>query len=480
MKLPVISNMQFSFKRAFWLILPVFLLLVLECIGFNGLYGQDSYEYLLYSRSIHNYLLGGELPGQYFWPVLFPLSGALLSFLLPDILALQIVSLFSFGLTLVFLHKILIRLFPENSSGTFLYLVLFYSLSPFILRVATTIMSEATAMLFIAIFFYYYIRIVHSFKRTDFLIMVIAGLAAINTRYATFIIIMIPGLHALILFLRKFHMPTLVFSMLIACTVFLPNFLLSIYEPGSIFGQVHLVHWNLKNFFRNSFQTADGHLTYACPNICFVFSNLINPGYIFTGVPFMIFFRIRILKIRFFQVILAVILFYSLFLAGISFQNNRILLLSFPCLIILFSDTFLYISEQLKKWKQPYQVLLIVLVVSVQVALFCRAFKPFYNDNRQTKYIIGRIQNYPGKLIYTMGIDQALKGYKCNNEIVNLWESRQENFRSKSLVLFNLEKFSEQWKGFNPMINWENMNRGHHLILLEEMPGGWNLYEITD
>ena len=77
-----------------WILFPVLLLIFNLLTGFNGLYGQDSFEYLRYSRELHEYLSGGELPGTFFWPVLYPLSGAVVSFFLPDVLSLQVVSVF--------------------------------------------------------------------------------------------------------------------------------------------------------------------------------------------------------------------------------------------------------------------------------------------------------------------------------------------------------------------------------------------------
>jgi hypothetical protein len=73
-----------------------------------------------------------------------------------------------------------------------------------------------------------------------------------------------------------------------------------------------------------------------------------------------------------------------------------------------------------------------------------------------------------------------LKGYGIKNEIINLWDRKLTEFSPGSMVLFNYMNSHEQWKGMNPMLNWEEMNRDHHLELKENLPGGWVLYEITD
>jgi hypothetical protein len=123
---------------------------------------------------------------------------------------------------------------------------------------------------------------------------------------------------------------------------------------------------------------------------------------------------------------------------------------------------------------------MVILVIIIQLALFYRAFRPFYENNRTIKTISSEMLHYPGKRIYTFNIDLALKAYGIKNEIINLWDKKLADFEPGSLVLFNYLNSQEQWKGMNPMLNWEEMNRDHHLEIKENLPDGWVLYEITD
>ena len=46
---------------------PILILITLRYVlNFDGLYGQDAYEYLRYSKEIHTFLLTGSNPGDYF------------------------------------------------------------------------------------------------------------------------------------------------------------------------------------------------------------------------------------------------------------------------------------------------------------------------------------------------------------------------------------------------------------------------------
>ena len=176
----------------------------------------------------------------------------------------------------------------------------------------------------------------------------------------------------------------------------------------------------------------------------------------------------------------ATILIYALFLAGLTFQNDRVLMLTFPLVVLLFSGTYLEMSPRLKKMKAAYFKVMVFLVIIMQLALFYRAFRPFYENNKVIKTVAAQMLQYPDKRIYTFNIDMALMAYGIKNEIVSLWDKKLTEFAPGSLVLFNYINSQEQWKGMNPMLNWEEINRVHHLELKDNLPGGWNLYEISD
>lgn len=479
------NNSWIQFKKYFvrlplWIILPVLLFLFNAILGFNGMYGQDSFEYLRYSRALHGYFTGGALPGRFWWPLIYPLGGTLFSFLLADIFSLQTVSIIGYGLAFFFLQKILLHIYPQKAFEIKLYLALFFFLSPFVMRYSSTVMSESLAMAFIMGFFYYYLLFIENQNHNHLLLAAVFGCAAINTRYAAFMVLLIPGIHAFYLFIKNFRFNYLVYIVLIAIIIFLPNFYLHLYQPGSISEQPHFSHWSFYNYFRRSFTTSDGLLSYRFPNIAYVFSNLFYPGFIFAGGLLLIFFRIKTIRSSFMKTVAATILLYALFLAGLTFQNDRILILTFPCVLLLLSGTYLEMSARLKKRKASYFRIMVILVIILQLVLFYRAFRPFYENNKIIKTVAERMLQYPGKRIYTFNIDMALKAYGIKNEIINLWDKKLPDFKPESLVLFNYLNSQEQWKGMNPMLNWEEMNRAHHLKLMENLTGGWKLYEIAD
>jgi hypothetical protein len=61
-----------------------------------------------------------------------------------------------------------------------------------------------------------------------------------------------------------------------------------------------------------------------------------------------------------------------------------------------------------------------------------------------------------------------------------MWAETIQTFKPGSLLLFNYENTYQQWKGKNPIINWEKVNKEHEVFLIEKFPDNWNLYEIRN
>jgi hypothetical protein len=448
--------------------------------GFNGLYGQDSFEYLRYSRSLHSFMAEGIPPGIFFWPVVYPLSGALLSFLLSDTLSLQLISLVCYGFTGWFILRILLQINPGSPRLLKVYVVLFFFLSPFVLRYAMTVMSELMAFCLISAALYAYFMFFVDRHPKYFFWMVSAAVAAGFTRYPAFIILAPPLVHALILFLRKFHPVYFVLTVAAAGILLVAELSLHGRWAGSVFGQPHFAGWSVMNFFRTTFETSDGHLEYKLPNILYVFTNLVHPGFIFAGAVLLLMLRKADAGSLFFKILLGSFFLYSLFLAGLTFQNDRVLLLTFPLVIILFSYPFIRLSSIIARLHGSYIVLIILLAVCIQTGLFYRAFLPFYKNSRTAKILAEEVKRYPGRVVYTFNAEQALKAYGVGNPVISMYPDKLDTFRINSLVLFNPDGSAGQWSGYNPMMNWEKLNTAYHLKKLKTLPDGWLLCEIGD
>jgi hypothetical protein len=126
--------------------------------GFNGLYGQDAHEYLRYSKALHEFFVSGKNPGDYFWSIIYPLLGAGLSFILPEIFSMQIISIISLIISCILLEKILILLYQEQRILVRIYVLLFFFFSPYILRASIVAMSDMLSLVFILAAFYFFYK----------------------------------------------------------------------------------------------------------------------------------------------------------------------------------------------------------------------------------------------------------------------------------------------------------------------------------
>ncbi len=108
--------MSISFKKNLlsYLIPTVIFFTVIFFWKFNGLYGQDSHEYLRYSRSLLLFFSEGKTLNNSFLPVYYPLSAAILSFIkFSNILSLQFISLVSFLFAIFYVKRILRLIYVE-------------------------------------------------------------------------------------------------------------------------------------------------------------------------------------------------------------------------------------------------------------------------------------------------------------------------------------------------------------------------------
>ena len=80
--------------------------------------------------------------------------------------------------------------------------------------------------------------------------------------------------------------------------------------------------------------------------------------------------------------------------------------------------------------------------------------------------------------IYAFDIDVSFTSYGVNKNVFNLWKEKYNEFKTGSLVIFNEDKFKDQWAGKNPMLNWIELKTNYTLKELKDFGDGWKAYEI--
>lgn len=456
----------------------ILFIIIYFIIGFDGLYGQDSYEYLRYTKALQLYFKTGIHPGDYFWPLYYPISGAILSFFLEPKIALQLLSIASLLVSSIYISKIITLLF-DKKVNPYLYVLSLFTLSPIVFRLGITTMSDMLSTLFIVLSFYN--AIIYSRHKTNqnlyaFLIFCIC---AIMTRYVAFVVLLPIGILTLTVFIRnRKHLKHIPLLLLCSVILLLPHFIIRSENSTQFLNHDWLTKWSFFNFFKSSFITVDGTSSNSLPNIIYAFSSLFHPRYLLIGIllfPFYI--KTKIINSEL-KIILISFLTYNLFLAGIPFQNSRFLLLSFPLVIILLYPAFAYLLE---KMIPTNKIKYFIIVLSlIQICLCSYSLKPILERNSLEKKIAFQIESYQQNTLYSFDIDVALQGRGLNFRYKNLWVKKYTSFEKNALVLFHPTKFKQQWKDKNPILNWNNLNYHYNLKIIEELPNGWKLYKIQN
>jgi len=467
----------------YWLFLLALIAFV-RIVDFNGLYGQDSCEYLRYTKCIREFITTGANPGDYFWPLLYPIAGAALSLLIALPFALQLVSIISLVLTGIFAEKIITLVSNAEKKDVRPYVFCFIILSPYLWRSGLVVMSDSLSVFFIVAAWYYCFKYRQELKSNYFIGFVAFAAAAIGTRYAAIIVLIIPAIACLYSFARNIKWTALLVSVVIVVALAIPHILIRKHDSLGFINHEWVESWSLHNFFRNYFITDNGNATYLFYNIVYVFLNLGHPAYCFAGIVFGVLWLRRlksnIVKPGAIMMILSVML-YALFLAGIPFQNMRFLLLSFPLIMVLMFDGYNSIYSYLKE-KRVVKYIVLSIVVSIQLGLCYRVLTPFYHDNKVERTIAQTMLKHDKDTLYTFSIDGALRAYGYNGVVVDMWSNRLDTVKkhaNSGLVLFNTDAFTDAWRNQNPMINWEYLNHAYMLAPVEKLPDGWVLYRLS-
>ncbi|MFI5172749.1 MAG: hypothetical protein ACHQFW_10180, partial [Chitinophagales bacterium] len=296
----------------FCFIILVLLFTIQILSGFNGLFGQDSYEYIKILRGYSQ----KEMPYSVF-PAAYPMVGFLVGLLIGnDIFTLQLISMLSLVLAFIYLNKILDFIYKPQEKSKLLYILVFFILSPYILRFSLIAMSDMMNIFLCLGFIYYFFLFRTENELKQLVALSIFGAAAIYTRYASAIILLIPAIIIIQIIIRsgrwKYFLITILPLLILSIPEFLfrHRFLFWNVEAGNSALAYFYVpqQWSLLNFFKKDFYNLDGWQHYDSPNILFVFRNIIHPAFIFCGIIFILFVKRKDIMKQEIYILLSIIL----------------------------------------------------------------------------------------------------------------------------------------------------------------------------
>jgi len=460
------------------LILPIICLLIVRLIGFDGLYGMDSYEYYRYSISLKEFFLHGDDPGSFFWPVGYPILIAILSFLMPVSFAGQLLSILCLIGIYYYTNRI-IKLCYSNNEDSRYYTLITVLLAPYLMRNGMQFMADLLGVFCLCAAAFYALKFRLKKETKSILLFGVFATYGVFSRYGNvvplfpFIILIIPT------YIKSFRWQNLL-AFIAPLLLIGIHFSIKGIEDSTVVSHHFLEEWNIGNFFKTSFVSTTEHNlathTYTFPNLLYYFGLFLYPGYCFLNVVFL-FLAFKKnqnwLKQPLLYLTISVIL-NALFLSGVTFQGDRYLFPTYPLFIVLMFGGFQFLMGKLGKYKNAF----ILMAIFAQLGLFARSIYPSLERNKLEKEVVDFLKDHQNNTLYCFEMDLALQQRGLKFEYENLWFEEILNFEPQALVLFNEEKFGSRFEGKTPMINWEKLNRDHQLLRIKSFEKGWEVYVI--
>lgn len=451
----------------------VMLLVFVRAVGFNGLYGQDAHEYYRYSKALLNWLNTGQHPGDYFWPVWYPLAGALVAYVthLPVLFSLQLVSIVS----LCVIVWVALRWVQAYNQMVTIAVFIGLGLSPLLLRSGLVVMADtmsiAATMLALLCFKNYDAK-----PRQQYVLgFAVFGALAVMTRYASAVVLLPAAVYMAYGILVNRQWLSIAGALLLTTLICVPHVVLRHNAPLAFVKHEWVTSWSVLNFFGRIFATPDGIQHYKLPNLLFVFGGLLHPSFGLLLLP-VVYLAVRRRALTTVNIILLItIVLYGLFLAGIPFQNKRFMLAILPVVVLV---SFPAVGTPTIKFSTVEKWLVISVVVILQLIYAAMSFQEVYERNRLEQQLATLVKQQPQKVLYTFDVDIAIASYDTTKQMRNLWAQRYYTFDTNALVLFNTDKFAVQWQGRNPMLNWQYLSSNYQLTPVTIRPDGWCLYKI--
>ncbi len=258
-----------------------FLILITISTGYNGLYGLDSHEYLRYCNRLVDFIALGSAPGDYFWPVNYPLLGALLSFITGSQVALQLISIFGAAWIVYLMAMLLFREFPGSEREIIFYVIVFMGFAPYFLRYSISSMSDVPALAFACTAYYLLYLDNRSVHRLAIYFVLLFCSLAVFTRFALLPLVAPVALVCIYQMFKSFRPMLTLASLIMALVPFVIYLFFKQENSGLIFQHQLVSDWSVVNYFHSSFNNMEGYSQYTFPNIIFVLSFLIHPGFLF-------------------------------------------------------------------------------------------------------------------------------------------------------------------------------------------------------
>ncbi len=483
--------------------------------SFDGLYGQDAYEYFDYAKVLLDSLAQRHLPPPAFWPLGYPALTALM-FLLVGVtpLAGQIASMLAGSLlaplTFLLTGEILRQDMKNNrdsgkSDSTVGYLPaslagliagLLIALGGQIAQSSVVLMADASGLFWATLSAFALIRFTRG-QQARWIILCSAALAfATITRWIYGGLAAVWGLVLIADYVSKRNRRKFLLSLSLAATsgliVLAPQLFLSIANPEPVLGHSWLVGWNPINTFQRSFDNIDGHFDYALPVGIFYAQTAYHPAYI--AFPLTLFvvagawYAAHSARVNSTRVILLfgwIIMQYG-FLAGIPYENFRFGLSYLPPLAILAGIGLAHFfglprvggSDRNESLPDPSGsrsqsrlfILVLVLGFILNILWLPRPSQVIFEIKRVERDLVRELSAHASAhaTVITFGPTLALR-HQTSYNVIELFTATPESLADLArgtvpvYLLVDVANIESQWRGRKPQENYSYLRKAFGL-----------------
>jgi Dolichyl-phosphate-mannose-protein mannosyltransferase len=443
---------------------PVVLLLLTQLLQFNGLYGQDAYEYLRQTTALRDYWQGQPmLPptlGDRAYAAGFPVLGALLSSTgLEPLTALRLLNALATGLAAWYFMACIRVLTPGAPARSRYTWVLVFLTAPIVVRSGSTTMSDITGLAtLLAALYYGLLALEHPHWRTLLACGLWAGVAG-SIRWVEGLLLLPLGLFLWVKMTRQRHyLPLLSAALGLSVGFFLHYIgkkpLDLVFTIPSTSGE-----WSLWHLFQRHFSTTHGVFSYTLPNIVYVLSPLVHPACCAALLLLSPLWRRTDLHLSTKKILLAGIVLYLLCIGGMPFRSVRYLLPVWACILLLWFPAWdrcvsygRYFVPRVLNW-------VLAAVFTLQIGCTLYEMYPIVQFNRWEQRMAAQLRQQlpPEAAVYGMEIDISLRHYLPQFRWYNTWAQRFDSIPADSYFLLNERLYNTQWKGHNPQFNFEQV-----------------------
>jgi Alg9-like mannosyltransferase family len=451
-------------------------------LRFDGLFGQDAYNYADYARQLQLYFQEGIKTGNMMPAMIYSLMSAVVSFVTRLSMgeSMQLLSLLGFALTAYF--TFLSLKFMEEGKGNKRYILLTLLCCPYFVRFAISDMTETTAMAAASVALYSFLKFKHKSSALQLISIFFFATLAIVVRSAMVVLLAPILVYCLFLVIQSKQYLHLILAVLAASVCLLPDLLI---RQRLLFWDLHPSHthafayldahsgWTPLHWFMRNFETPNGHVRYALPNILFYASVFFHPVFFLPMICMLWFFR----KQDFRHFLWIPLIVYLLFLMGMMEQNKRFLLPLIPMLCLLCYPAFQRLLASLKMvGRYSWAVLFTLLFMLQLITAAITCLKPI-SWNKQERELAEAVNAYHPKQLYTFELTGAMK-YRLSCRVDDLYVRPLAAVQDTAYLLFSEQLYASRWKGLSTMNNEQALLAKNHPQLLREFHQGWKLYRL--